>query len=1420
MSRIKRKIALALGFFGASSAFAETKAVEYPEMQREYVHGKANCDGKLSARCGWGDLGQPREERGEGSGGSRGGSGGGGTGRVPDRGPGPANTETPPTKDNSNKDVCGGSTKNPVIIATGEKYKDELDFFARGEYGLSMERTYRSKHAVGRFFGPNWLSNLDMPRVRITDPTCTTNPSGQCIPRGVTITHPSGEAHVYTLTNSFSKALVPEGFSENAKRASAKRMRRSVPAATAEEPFDYLYLSGAAASTGHLVHEANGGWILGLEGVTYSFDQYGYIEAISRPSGSSVMYSYAGTSDRIASISNSNGQSISFTWGANNRVATVKDPGGNLWTYGYNANGMLNRVTSPGSGANQDIREYHYENSDPTLLTGISINGVRYSTYEYYGDRRVSRSALAGLEENETFSYGANQTTVTDVARGQTTTYNFTPIQGELKVTSISRAGTSTCSGASAFTSYDSNGYIDYTQDWKGNRTDYSYDGGGRLLQVTTAAGTPAALTTAHAWSGNQIIQTDYRDAYNNTYLRAKYTYAPGTGLDAGNLTNETWDDLKTGKQKSITYSYSYYANGTIKARTVTLALPQGAATTTTNYDTVGNTIQRINALGHVETWSQYNGLGLPQKFTDASGVDTTMAYDEKGNLLTTSTALSNGWRVTSRSYNHNRQLSDINFADGSAKRFRYKDSGRLYMLGDKQSNFERIDINVGANAVTQSSGRHVPSSGTPTSPSAASDFTRTTQLDSLGRPYTDQGNNGQAVQYRYDNNGNLVSRSDALGHTTTYEYDAQNRLVKTTAPDNGVTQTLYDSEGHLQYVIDPRGLRTTYTYNGFGDVTSINSPDTGLTSYEYDAAGWLARESRADGKTLSYGWDKLGRRTLRAAPGMTELFTYDQGNWAKGRLTGVADATGSTSFEYNPAGELIKQVNTVYGNVFTTLWNYDSSGLLRSLTYPNGNRLDYSYDANGKLADVRLGAAVVANSFLYQPASGQMYAWRFGNGLSRLLTLDNDGRIAQLAGASSAATVHKLDFSYYTDDTLKNLSNGVYPERTAYFAYDAASRVTAVNQAGDMEHFSWDAVGNRTGNNRQNVGYVSTSDNDSNQLVNWNGGGKYRNFGYDAVGNLSSESRNDGSRSYTYDGFNRLATVSINGGQAGDYRYNAFGQRVLKGASGKTTFFIYGPQGELLAEANAGQHKNFAWLNGELLGMLHQGSFYASHNDQLGRPEVLTAPNGTVAWRAANTAFDRTVAVDAVGGMNIGFPGQYYDAETELWQNWHRYYDALLGRYIQSDPNGPEGGINTYAYVKGNPISSTDPTGLCPWCIGAGIGATVELGMQAYGNYQDGCDILDSKNYNFGNVGIAAIGGALAPGLLNVGKTMVYGAKAIEALHGQAANTANRAAKIAGRIANHESKMGTILGTQVAIQGGSMGAKVLNGKSNCKCKK
>jgi RHS repeat-associated protein len=61
----------------------------------------------------------------------------------------------------------------------------------------------------------------------------------------------------------------------------------------------------------------------------------------------------------------------------------------------------------------------------------------------------------------------------------------------------------------------------------------------------------------------------------------------------------------------------------------------------------------------------------------------------------------------------------------------------------------------------------------------------------------------------------------------------------------------------------------------------------------------------------------------------------------------------------------------------------------------------------------------------------------------------------------------------------------------------------------------------------------------------------------------------------------------------------------------------------------------------------------------------------------------------------NIRFPGQYYDSETGLSQDWNRDYDPVVGRYIESDPIGLLGGLNTYAYALDDPLFNTDPRGL-----------------------------------------------------------------------------------------------------------------------------
>jgi RHS repeat-associated protein len=112
----------------------------------------------------------------------------------------------------------------------------------------------------------------------------------------------------------------------------------------------------------------------------------------------------------------------------------------------------------------------------------------------------------------------------------------------------------------------------------------------------------------------------------------------------------------------------------------------------------------------------------------------------------------------------------------------------------------------------------------------------------------------------------------------------------------------------------------------------------------------------------------------------------------------------------------------------------------------------------------------------------------------------------------------------------------------------------------------------------------------------------------------------------------------------------------------------------------------------------------YLIHADHLNTPRLISDENQATVWRweqqepfgasAANEDADNNgVVLD----FPLRFPGQYFDKETGLHYNYFRDYDPAIGRYIESDPTGLAGGINTYAYVGGNPLTRIDRFGLEP---------------------------------------------------------------------------------------------------------------------------
>lgn len=167
------------------------------------------------------------------------------------------------------------------------------------------------------------------------------------------------------------------------------------------------------------------------------------------------------------------------------------------------------------------------------------------------------------------------------------------------------------------------------------------------------------------------------------------------------------------------------------------------------------------------------------------------------------------------------------------------------------------------------------------------------------------------------------------------------------------------------------------------------------------------------------------------------------------------------------------------------------------------------------------------------------------------------------------------------------------------------------------------------------------------------------------------------------------------------------------------TTWYLYTDKGLAAEYDSSGNlrkeyhfHPQKAWMTDPLFQRTADNQVYYYQNDYLGTPQRLIKSNGAVVWRATYTAFgEATVDPDSTIENNLRFPGQYYDEESTLHHNYHRDYDAHTGRYIQSDPIGLMGGLNTYGYASQNPLGYIDPTGEA--AVGPALRAAVLIAMK-----------------------------------------------------------------------------------------------------------
>ena len=815
------------------------------------------------------------------------------------------------------------------------------------------------------------------------------------------------------------------------------------------------------------------------------------------------------------------------------------------------------------------------------------------------------------------------------------------------------------------------------------NRIWYNYPGQSSSHINAGSSEKPSKIARVMANGTTQLTQIDYNNLGNRTEItdpmgrQTLYDYATN-GVDVTAI-----------RQLTATNTYTTIAQFTYNSLHEPLTYTDANGNTTAyTYNSAGQRLTETDPLGHVTTYN-YDSMGYLISVVDANGSTVaTFTYDAEGRVATRKDA---GNNVLAYEYDNFDRVTKVTYPDGTYYQYQY-DKLDLASVRDRM---------------------------------------------------------GLITEYTHDANRKLTSIEDPAGHVSQFAYYPNGNLKTTTNALNGASERTYDIQSRLTSITDPDGVQTVFGYDVSGNRISENSPDRGLTQYTYDAANSVIKKIDGRNVETDYGYDafkRLAGVTYPASTSENATFAYDNvysGKQRGGRLTGFSNDGSSGSIGYDAAGNVASQSETIGVNSYTTLYQYDDDNRLSKVTYsPSGHIVTYSRNALGQITKVEWqessssATQILVNNVSYLPF-GPIQSMTFGNGAVTSLQYDNDYRLTESTTTSNP--VRDVIYSYDAASNIVSMIDpaGVY---TKAYGYDALNRLITDDNEKGLYTYQYDANGNRTqlsvtdANNTTTV--LTTSYTTGTNRIATSGGSPVT---YDGSGNVVGQ---NGFQSFSYNNANRLVGNSFNfGGQnlpLGTYTYNALGRRVT---FDDDVQFLYTPDGKYLVKASWGsgsvpfERTEYIYLDDIPVAQVHEslnsnGTVASTaltyiHSDHLNTPRLMTNGAKDVIWRWEGDAFGQgTPAQTGTNGeydfLDLRFPGQISDNGNTSYYNINRYYDPLLGRYTQSDPIGLLGGLNTYAYVGGNPISHIDPLGLWSFSGAAfdGWGGAVIFGNDDCGRF------------------------------------------------------------------------------------------------------
>ena len=308
---------------------------------------------------------------------------------------------------------------------------------------------------------------------------------------------------------------------------------------------------------------------------------------------------------------------------------------------------------------------------------------------------------------------------------------------------------------------------------------------------------------------------------------------------------------------------------------------------------------------------------------------------------------------------------------------------------------------------------------------------------------------------------------TDPEGNVTHQYTDYDGHQVQVTDANGGITLMQYDNLGQLMTSTDPEGFTTSYGYDNLGHLVSREHPDAGITNYLYDPAGNLTKEVNPLGEiNYDYTYYRPTEKRYGYMTGNDVIYTYGTDGEKTGRLISVVDGSGSVDYNYDALGNIIDETRTIAvpnsDNVyqFQMNYSYDSWGRMLQMTYPDGEKVNYTYQWGGDLRSMN-GNNVYIDSIRYNPF-GQRSAIHYGNGTHVEYTYDNLHRLVNLTSYTSDGT--PMQQINYTFDNVSNVTsivndagavNSLGEGYKNNYYYDKLYRLTSSDGGGEIGNYN-----------------------------------------------------------------------------------------------------------------------------------------------------------------------------------------------------------------------------------------------------------------------------------------------------------------------------------------------------------------------------